>query len=108
MHFKDSLKKIVLISTVAATAYACGSAIYTPTQVHADAAGVPLDQLTSGRELYVSKCSSCHSLYNPARFNEAEWDKNLAKMQPKAKISDQQKKLIREYLVSYLPEEDSK
>ena len=56
--------------------------------------------LKKGRELYVANCSSCHQLFAPNKYNEKEWLLNLDEMQPKAKISNEQKKLIFDYLVN--------
>jgi mono/diheme cytochrome c family protein len=48
----------------------------------------------AGRELFVSKCNSCHQLHNPHQFSEAEWDSLLVVMKRKAKINEEQRNEI--------------
>lgn len=74
----------------------CSSQLYVPIQ---DIASIPLDQLKQGRELYVNRCASCHQLYMPNAYSPTEWVHNLEEMQPKAKITDEEKSLIYNYLV---------
>lgn len=47
-----------------------------------------------GRYLYVSKCNSCHRLYDPKSFSITKWDSIIIKMKQKAKLSDEQRELI--------------
>ncbi|MGE5457405.1 MAG: hypothetical protein ACM3RX_03540 [Methanococcaceae archaeon] len=51
-------------------------------------------EFPQGRNLYVSKCSGCHRLFNPEKFDSLGWSSALLKMQPKAKITDIQKNEI--------------
>lgn len=44
-----------------------------------------------GRELFVSKCNSCHQLYSPNMYAKTAWDSILTPMKKKAKISSEQK-----------------
>lgn len=69
-----------------------------PTKVPA---GVTYDQLVKGRQLYVDNCGQCHGLHKPSEFDEAGWNKVMDKMQPKAKISNDQRSLIMAYLTHY-------
>lgn len=43
-----------------------------------------------GRELYISKCNSCHQLYSPNKYTEVSWDSILTTMKMKAKTNDEQ------------------
>ncbi len=52
-----------------------------------------------GRELFVSKCNSCHQLYNPNQYAKAEWDSILVPMKKKAKISSEQKNEIYNWIL---------
>ncbi len=51
-----------------------------------------------GKTLYENNCVRCHRLYNASEFTAARWPSILDSMQKKAKITDQQKELINEYL----------
>ena len=51
-----------------------------------------------GQTLYENNCKRCHRLYNASEFTAARWPSILDSMQKKAKITDQQKELISEYL----------
>ncbi len=44
-----------------------------------------------GRELFVSKCTACHQLYNPNQYTTAVWDSMLVPMKEKSKINETQK-----------------
>ncbi|HEY6906005.1 MAG TPA: hypothetical protein VI230_00970 [Ignavibacteriaceae bacterium] len=52
-----------------------------------------------GRNLFVSKCNACHQLYSPDRFNSAGWDSILVPMQLKAKINDEQRNAIYNWIL---------
>ena len=47
-----------------------------------------------GRSLFVSKCNACHQLYSPYRFSETAWDSILVPMQDKAKLDQEQRAAI--------------
>jgi cytochrome c5 len=58
------------------------------------------ETLGKGRDLYANSCSNCHELFLPKKYTASEWNKNLNWMQERAKISDAEKQLIYDYLVS--------
>jgi hypothetical protein len=74
----------------------CTVQLYKP---HAENA-VLQQELVNGRKLYVAHCGNCHNLYLPKTYSAVNWKKNLDEMAVKAKITDQQKQLILQYLVS--------
>jgi cytochrome c5 len=51
-----------------------------------------------GKDLYVSKCTSCHKAYEPELHTKDEWRKILDEMGSKAKLTDNEKQLILNYL----------
>jgi len=51
-----------------------------------------------GQTLYENNCKRCHRLHNADEYTAARWPSILNSMQKKAKITDQQKELIFEYL----------
>jgi len=83
---------ILLISFVS-----CSSPLYTPTKENIPSTS-NIEDLKKGREIYVSKCGSCHTLRLPEKFNREGWKDALEKMQPKAKITDEDRNLILDYL----------
>lgn len=74
------------------------------TSAHAEPGAEPEARAGDGRELFVARCSSCHSLdYMDmhARFGtRALWEAEVAKMRNayKAPLSDDEAKVIVEYL----------
>lgn len=77
--------------------FSCASKLYVPTE---SVNSVSVENLKEGRELYSKNCSSCHQLYLPNRYDAATWKHNLDEMQARAKISNDQKKLVYDYLVN--------
>ena len=76
--------------------YACSQTLYIP-----DAETSQYEHLIAGRKLYVDHCSGCHNLHFPEEFTSDQWEMQLDEMQVKAKITDEDKKLIFQYLTSY-------
>jgi len=60
--------------------------------------GVTLEQLRSDRELYIVKCSGCHSLYTPSQYSNNEWSSILPTMNTKSKLSTIESERIKRYL----------
>ncbi len=50
--------------------------------------------------LYLTKCAKCHKLYDPKLYSDEQWDDWMKKMKKKARLSDEQHALIRQYLDS--------
>jgi len=90
------MKKISLIGILLCLC-SCVSQLYIPIE---NSGTITLENLTLGRKIYVTKCSNCHQLYSPNKYNSVEWQKNLNWMQRKAKITDDQKNLIFDYLIN--------
>ena len=98
------MKKLVVAGALFFTC-GCASRLYLPAATNVQKAlqadpGITLEQLQSARKLYATKCSSCHNLHLPREFTSGQWPGILDKMQPKAKITDKQKKLLLAYLTS--------
>ena len=83
--------KAILLFLFCSLIYRCGSALYVPTIADQERTGIMLDSLSEGRKLYVEHCGSCHNLHLPEQFNSTEWEKNVAEMQEKGKITRQPK-----------------
>jgi len=77
----------------------CGAALYTPAPSDVTE-GTTLDRLHEGRALYVAKCGSCHMLKLPSEHPPTVWRENLGEMQIRARITDDEKELMFEYLAA--------
>jgi mono/diheme cytochrome c family protein len=79
---------------------ACVPALYIPDMQQADKAGIRLEELHRGRQLYVDHCGSCHTLYLPREFSDTAWQRLTVSMQIRSKIDTTQRQLILRYLTS--------
>jgi cytochrome c5 len=102
------VKKLSLIGfvLVAAAVTACGSTQY-PHVTAADLvtarkerAHTTLEDLEQGRTLYLSRCGSCHQLVEPNSVSAEQWRGEVAEMQERAKLDEQQAELVSLYLVT--------
>jgi len=57
-------------------------------------------QLNTAKSLYENNCAKCHKLKDPDSRNPEEWNKILKRMIPKAKLSYEDSRLVRAYLVA--------
>jgi hypothetical protein len=78
----------------------CGPGLYLPTARDAQKTGTELDTLLTGRKIYINSCANCHNLYQPSKYTTEEWVRNVNGMQKRAKIDDEQKKILLKYLSS--------
>ena len=58
------------------------------------------DAVKSGKDLYDNRCGKCHKLFAATDYSIKRWPGILDSMQPKAKITDEQKAQILAYLSS--------
>lgn len=70
------------------------------TKMQQKVPGITFEEAKKGFELYKANCAGCHSLYKPADYTIAGWDKNLIEMFPKAKMNNDSvgRSQIRKYL----------
>ena len=90
-------KKQITIVVISSLFISCASQLYIPTE---SINSVSIENLKEGRKLYVNNCASCHQLYLPNQYDAQTWQHNLDEMQARAKITDNQKKLIYDYLLN--------
>ena len=95
-HMRSKLT--IAISVFCITLVSCATALYLPTNNDAIKNNVPLENLIQGRKLFINKCASCHNLYLPSQFTKQQWNPILMKMQKKAKLTDNQIKMISAYI----------
>ena len=85
--------------------FACAGQIPRPTSLQAEWAaqrwpGTTSERLETGRALYVLKCSGCHTLRLPSVYSEERWPAILDKMQKRAKITDDEKQQILQFVLT--------
>ncbi len=51
-------------------------------------------------ELYYEKCGGCHRLYSKQEFTNEKWQSEVEEMSKKAKLSEDEKRMIIEYLTN--------
>lgn len=98
--FRLSCKHIVVAGT-AILIYACSQTLYVPSTANVKNPEA-LDQLAEGRKLYIKYCGSCHNLYSPQAYTVVQWTHQVEEMKGQAKLSDEQAKLVLQYLTGYL------
>jgi len=79
---------------------ACSPALYMPSMTDASHSGVSVDSLMIGRTLYTNHCGSCHNLHLPEQYTRAHWEKEIPDMKRKAKISDDEARLITSFVLA--------
>lgn len=82
----------------------CGGTVPLPTAEHRSYAenrwqGKNVN-LELGRDMYIEKCSGCHSLIPPAKFGEEKWVEEIKEMKVKAKLSDDEEFAILTYVLT--------
>ncbi len=95
MHSKK--KKLYGLVVLIVVLFACKSVLYIPTSENT-ATGADIAKLQHGRELYINKCGSCHTLFAPEKYNKTDWEKWVNRMAPKAKLTEEEKTVIQAYL----------
>ena len=75
----------------------CAQSVYIPVAENV-APSANLQDLQKGRQIYTTKCNSCHSLVRPERFTPEKWVPWVEKMSKKAKLTPEESKLVLSYL----------
>jgi len=97
------MRRILVISGLL-FGIACAPQLKAPTALDAQRASYrwphySIKHLAEGHQLYIIKCSSCHSLYKPTDFTEEKWNKLYPEMSMEARLDSAQHHLILNYLV---------
>ncbi len=61
---------------------------------------VTAQTLKEGYDIYVGPCTNCHGKKNMYKRTAGEWENDVNRMAPKAKITDAQKDALWKYIVS--------
>lgn len=83
--------RIAALAALTLAALGCASPLAHPTSAEVVALrpidpGVELADLERGRELYLSKCSSCHQLHEPSLFTPEAWPGKVHAMQQERRV----------------------
>ncbi len=62
---------------------------------------ITIETVRNARDVYVVKCSGCHSLYLPSSYRPEQWPKILEDMGMKAKTSTEENEKILFYVCLY-------
>jgi len=97
------MKRNITILSIFATflLFACTGGLYEPgPHTVKDPSSANIGELKVGKELYINHCKQCHSIHRPKEYSAEKWVKILDQMQPKAKIDNEQRRLIYSYLIN--------
>ena len=98
MNSKNRTRAVLAVLTLLS---ACAPALYIPSTADAGHTGVPTDSLLIGRKLYVNHCGSCHNLHLPEQYTRTHWEEEIHYMKRKAKISDDEARLITQFVTAH-------
>jgi hypothetical protein len=59
---------------------------------------LPGGETETGRKIYYAKCAKCHKFYDPKQYSDEEWNMWMEKMKKKAKLSDEQERMLLTYI----------
>lgn len=62
----------------------------------------PSGPLALGREIYVTKCTKCHSPEPVLKYSAAEWEKIVPDMAEESKLTERQTAAVRDYVMAVL------
>ena len=60
----------------------------------------PVGDIKKGRDVYMGKCAKCHQFYDPAAYNDFDWNHWLGRMRGEAKLNGEQAELLNRFLVT--------
>ena len=88
----------------------CSGAIPQPTFMQVERAsqrwpGTDSETLAHGRQLYVAKCSGCHSVKVPSVYSEFQWDTLMRTMGTSAKLTKDEYEHILHYVLTMSKEQ---
>jgi cytochrome c5 len=91
------MKKFLILSAISFIVFACSHKTAS-TAMKTSSATVSHEQFLAGKEVYEANCAKCHKLKDPRSHTPEEWVTWIDKMAPKAKITDEQKTQIYNYV----------
>lgn len=104
MKCRSTLVRAALaLSGSALLVFGCGASLPAPNALDAQRVAdryphATVAELEQGRALYSKRCSTCHELFEPARYTGSRWQHELAQMRERAGLKDGEERLILQYL----------
>ena len=97
------MRKSIAIFIISIVVFACShktKSTVTKTEVKekTESATVSNAQFSAGKTVYEAKCGRCHKLFEPSRGNMTQWTKWIDRMAPKAKLTDEEKQQVTDYV----------
>lgn len=92
------MKKFLPI--VAITAFFVYSCTPKTTPVAEGSQKSASEKLAEGKTIYDNSCGKCHELPAPTAYTSEAWVGIMNSMAPKAKLTEEQHKLVYDYVVS--------
>ena len=90
----------VVLALLGCSAVRSGSVALPPTPSGAEGL-FSAEEIESARSLCLNKCAKCHKFYDPAKYDDAEWNTWMRKMNKKAKLKEAQAELLGRYLDTF-------
>ncbi|MET3047327.1 c-type cytochrome [Flavobacterium covae] len=94
-------KKIIGAIVLGSVLFSCSKKAIAPTTSVESKTEVVKElpaEIAEGKSLYENNCAKCHKLFPASKHDKAGWAKTVDRMTPKAKITDEQKNLVYNYL----------
>lgn len=96
------MKKLITIVLISLVVFACSHKTTTTatktTVMKTESATVTNAQYLEGKAVYEASCGRCHKLFSPDKGNMTQWTKWLNAMAPKAKLTDEEKQMVTNYI----------
>lgn len=58
-------------------------------------------QMQEGKKIWEASCDKCHKLFQPESHSVKAWERILPRMSKKAKLEEQQRGLVRAYILAH-------
>ena len=105
------MKKYLFITILGASFVACTAKktvadslqVKNTTTELLEAPVIPLTaELAHGKTIFETKCGKCHDLVKPESYSKEKWAPIMLSMQPKAKITDEEREMVYNYVTMNL------
>ncbi len=101
------MKKFITLVFTLVVVFACSKKTVgtkTETSEKTSSDKVSNEIYLAGKTTYMEKCGKCHPLFPVNKGNMEYWNKWVDKMAPKAKLTDEQKRNVLDYLSVNAPQ----
>lgn len=95
--------KLFTVALLSIVIYSCSKKVTTPViisevKVTEETQPELPTAIAEGKMLYENSCARCHKLFPATKHDNSGWSVTLERMAPKAKITEEQKVLVYNYL----------